>query len=109
MAYVNRAYPLRFQIDNRNTDLFVRASVRDAANSVQQTLALAHIADGLYGVSWTPNTAAVYTVTYDTFTDAGFTTLADVLATGEQIEILAEPSPVLCSVCHRPARWPHGC
>ena len=82
--------PLSVRLDTRQTDLFVRARIRNQLNAEVpgSPLDVPHIADGFHGdkslgMPDFPN----ITVEYDVFTDAGFTTLARFKPAGERFDL----------------------
>lgn len=72
-ATLNSLYPLRVQLADGNPAVFPRAVIRDSSGSPVATVDLAHIANGLYGGSYTFLVVGYYSVVYTMFADAGYT------------------------------------
>lgn len=73
---VNQLYPVRLQLSDGATNQYPRATIYNSAGSLVATLSLTHIANGLYGTSYTPLIVGTYSIAYLVYSDSGHTTLA---------------------------------
>lgn len=73
---VNQAIPLKVLIGDGSTGLYVRAKVYDSAGTLVATVALPHVAEGMYASTTTIGVEGFYTAVYTVYTDAGFLSLA---------------------------------
>ena len=94
-ATTGEPVPLQVLLPDGQTGLFVRARIYSATGVALQTMSLAHKAEGLYMVSWTPSADGYYTVVYEVFADAGFTNPANYDKDGEQIDVNSDKLNVL--------------
>lgn len=81
LAEVNQATLLGLQLPDQNTAQFCRARVRDSANSnvSGSPFTLSQVANGLYtSNSWTPTVEGIYSIVYEVYSDAGFTSISSV-------------------------------
>jgi len=69
----NVAYPLRAQLGDGSTTLFLRAEIFNPAGTSLGFTSLPHISGGLYGANFTFTVAGSFTGVFRVFTDAGFT------------------------------------
>jgi len=89
-ATVNTAYPLRLLLGDGLTGLYPQAKVYSAAGALVATVALVHIAEGLYGANWTPSVIGYYAGVFTVYTDSGHTTPStDYEKSGDEIEVTA--------------------
>lgn len=89
-ATLNEAVPLQVLAADGRTDLFARATLRDASNSVLTILTLPHIATGMYGASYTPSAEGYVSVIYELFYDSGMTVPADYDLESELLEVSSD-------------------
>lgn len=75
-ATVNQSAPVQMAAADGNTALFAQARVYNAAGAVVTTINLTHMAEGIYAGTWTPTIEGYFTVVYQFYTDAGYTTPA---------------------------------
>ena len=85
-ATTNESVPLRIVTSDGRTDLFGRAYVYSAAVLIE-TIDLPHLADGMYGSSFTPTSDGYLSVLYKLFTDAGHTIPGPYGTEAETIEV----------------------
>ena len=86
-------------LSHEDTDRFPTAEITDKDGVSLTTLTLAHIADGLYGFSYTPLAYGEYSIRYKVYSDVGHTTqdyFYDSVASGS-LSVL-EPHPDLYSM-----------
>ncbi len=87
VANLNEDFPLRMIASDGRTTLFGRMNIYNSDNLLLHSLAANHVAEGVYGVNWTPNIEGVYTVVGRFFLDALFTIDASYERVIEQIEV----------------------
>ncbi len=97
LATAGVAFKLTASIGSGATDVYPRTKVRDSAGTLVATVDLAHVADGLYSGSWTPDEAGQFSALTIFYSDAGHTTLADYDRGGADIKVADADadSPVL--------------
>jgi hypothetical protein len=86
-ATVNQPVPLQVLVADGRTDLFAQVRVYTAAGFLLTTLSAPHVAEGMYGVSWTPTTEGYYSVISQIYFDAGFTIDAGYEKQGESVDV----------------------
>lgn len=95
-ATIDEPVPLQVQAADGRTDLFARARVYETGNSTPiSTVALPHIAGGLYGSTITFTIDGYFTSQYQLFTDAGFTAEAKYDIEVEVIEANSDKTNIL--------------
>jgi hypothetical protein len=94
-ATLNEALPLQMLLTDGRTDLFGRVRLYNAAGALVNTLNLAHVAEGLYQISWTPTQEGWFTAVFEMFFDSGRTLEAGYEKQGEQIEVSTTKTSIL--------------
>lgn len=94
-ATLGEAIPIQVQAGTGQSDLFGRAKVYNISGTLVLTLSLSHIAGGLYGTTHTFTVGGHYTVVYQLFLDAGFTTLSSFDIEAEAIEANSDKTNIL--------------
>ena len=95
-ATLNEPTPLQVQVADGRTDLFARAQVYEAGNTIPiATVSLAHINDGLYGSTHTFTDGGYFTAQYQLFEDAGFTVEASYDLEIETVEASNDKTNIL--------------
>lgn len=95
-ATIDEPVPLQVQAADGRTDLFARAQVFEVGSSVPvSTVALPHIAGGLYGSTITFTISGYFTAQYQLFEDAGFTSEAGYDIEVEVIEANSDKTNIL--------------
>lgn len=91
MAEVNSPVLLDYQTSDQNTSQFIRVRILDSANSAVSgsPFTLSHVANGRYiSNSWTPTVEGYYSLAYEVYSDAGFTTPSTIYGwIGETVEV----------------------
>jgi hypothetical protein len=86
-ATVNEAIPIQICLSDGKTNQFPRVRIYDSVGGLVTTLDLAHVANGLYSVLWTPDTIGMYSAHILTYVDSGHTVESLYGRTGEQIDV----------------------
>ena len=94
-ATLGEAVPIQVQVSTGQSDLFGRAKVYDINGTLVATLSLPHIVDGLYGTTHTFNGSGHYTIVYQLFKDAGFSTPSTFDIEAEAIEANSDKTNIL--------------
>jgi hypothetical protein len=94
-ATLGEAIPIQVQVSTGQSDLFGRAKVYNITGTLVFTLSLPHITGGLYGTTHTFSTGGHYTVVYQLFKDAGFTTVSIFDIEAEAIEANSDKTNIL--------------
>jgi hypothetical protein len=94
-ATLGEAVPIQVQVGTGQGNLYGRAKMYDLTGSLVTTLSLPHIDGGLYGTTYTFNTAGHFTVVYQLFADAGFTTPSGFDIEAEAIEANSDKTNIL--------------
>lgn len=95
MATLNEPTPLQIAATDGNTALFARAHVYSADGVLTATVSLPHLAEGLYGATWTPAIEGYFTSICTFYTDAGFTTPAAYDKAADVIEVNSNKTNLL--------------
>jgi len=90
LATVNKPINLEAVSAEGITSFFPQVRVYDSTGTLNTTLNLAHVAEGLYSVTWTPTTEGIYSAIYQFYTDAGHTLDAGLEKAGEQVDVNSE-------------------
>ena len=87
LATVNEAVTLSMLASDGRTDLYGQARVYNSSNILVSTLSLAHVAEGVYSVQYTPTTEGYYNVVYQLYFDPGHTVDAGYEHQGEIVDV----------------------
>lgn len=87
LATLNQPVPLRVLAADGRTDLFCQVRIYSAVGTLVNTLDLAHVAEGLYSVTWTPAVEGVYSVVGQLYFDSGHTVDAGYEKQGDDIDV----------------------
>ena len=95
-ATLNEAIAVQMLASDGDTSLFGRFRVYDSGGTLKTTINLPHLAEGLYGAEWTPDTEGHYGAVYELFFDSGRTNSAIDLfpKQGESIEVSSDKTNI---------------
>jgi hypothetical protein len=94
-ATLYEATPLTILAADGRNDLYGRVQLYNANGTLIQVIPVAHVADGLYSVLWTPQSEGYYTVISQFFYDPNYTVPANYERTGELIEVSTTKTNIL--------------
>jgi hypothetical protein len=95
LATVNEAVVLSMLASDGRTDLFGQARVYNSVGGLVSTVSLAHVAEGVYQVSYTPTIEGYFSVVYQLYFDAGHTVDAGYEHQGETLDVSAFRTNIL--------------
>ena len=87
LATVSEAVTLSMLASDGRTDLFGQARVYNSVGGLVSTLSLAHAAEGVYQVQYTPTVEGYFSVVYQLYFDAGHTVDAGYEHQGEALDV----------------------
>lgn len=95
LATLNEPVPLQVLAADGRTDLYAQIRVYNAAGMLLNTLPAPEIAEGLYGVSWTPNIEGYYTYIAQLYFDSAFTVDAGYEKQGDSVDVNSTKTNIL--------------
>jgi hypothetical protein len=94
-ATLGESLPVQIQASSGESALYARAKIYDIYGTNVSTIALPHIAGGLYGTTHIFSGAGYYTIVYQLFLDSGFSSPAEFDIEAETVEANSDKTNIL--------------